>query len=115
MSAVSTSIADNYVRSINRGDAAAYISLFAADAVVDDGGREFRGVDAIRKWSESDIFAVHVSLEVLDESQRDGDVVLTTRVDGDFDRTGLPDPVVIVHRLAVEGEKITRLTCRLAE
>ena len=115
MSAVLTSVADQYVRSINSGDAAAYLALFAEDAVVDDGGREFRGVDAIGKWSASDIFAVQVSLEVLEEEQRDGEAVLTTRVDGNFDRTGLPDPVIIVHRLVVEGDKVKRLTCRLAE
>ncbi len=115
MSVALNSIADGYVASVNRGDADGFVALFADDAVVDDGGREFRGVDAIRKWSASDIFAVNVSLEVLDESQVDGELVLKTRVDGDFDWTGLPDPVVIVHRLAVESGRVKRLTCRLAE
>jgi hypothetical protein len=99
-----------YVRAVNGGDPAALLALFADGAVVDDAGREFRGRDAIRAWAASDIFAVNVSLDVLDAS---GDV-LTTKVDGTFDRTGLPDPVVIAQRFAVEGGKIVGLTCRLA-
>ena len=38
---------------------------------------------------------------------------LRPKVDGNFDRTGLPDPV-INHRVKVDGDKIIALTCRLA-
>ncbi len=44
----------------------------------------------------------------------DGETILTTKVDGNFDRTGLPDPVMINHHFTVEGGKIVSLTCRLA-
>lgn len=115
MNSISCSLADAYVRAVNDADAVAYIALFAENAVVDDAGREFRGQDAIRAWSASDIFAANVRFEVVDSSQRDGDAELTTFVDGDFDRTGLPDPVVIVHRITAENDKIVRLTCRLAD
>lgn len=108
-------VTDAYLRSVNSHDAAAYQVLFADDAVVIDAGREFVGIEAIRKWSESDIFAPLVTLEVLDETEQDGEAVITTKVDGNFDRTGLPDPVVIVHRLSIKDGKITRLTCRLSE
>ena len=43
-----------------------------------------------------------------------GETLITTKVDGNFDRTGLPDPVVIIHHITVEGDRIARLTCRLA-
>jgi hypothetical protein len=115
MNSVICPLADAYVRSVNQSDAAAYLALFSDDAVVDDAGREFRGRDAIQAWAASDIFAANVRFEVVDSAERDGDAVLTTIVDGDFDRTGLPEPVVIVHRFTGENGKIVRLSCRLAD
>ena len=108
-------VTDAYIRTVNSHDAAAYQALFSHDAVVNDGGREFVGLAAIKQWSASDIFDAQVTLEVLDETEQDGGAVITTKVDGNFDRTGLPDPVIIVHRLSIENGKIARLTCRLAE
>lgn len=106
-------IAAEYVRSVNEHDAEAFIAHFDDGAVVNDAGREFRGLAAIKAWSDSDIFAANVTLDVMDVVERDGAVVVTTKVDGDFDRTGLPDPVVIEQHITGVG-KIVRLTCRLA-
>jgi hypothetical protein len=106
--------AEAYVRSINDHDPAAFIALFAESAVVNDVGREFRGRAAIKAWSDREIFDANVTLEVLDAADHDGETVVTTKVDGNFDRTGLPDPVVINHHVTVEGDKIVGLTCRLA-
>jgi ketosteroid isomerase-like protein len=106
-------IAAEYVRSINTPDADALVGLFAPDALVSDAGREFRGVAAIRAWSESDIFTPQVRLKVLSVAGGDGEAVVTTEVDGNFDRTGLPDPVVIDHHISTHSGKIARLTCRL--
>jgi hypothetical protein len=98
----------------NEHDPAAFLGLFADNAVVDDNGREFRGLDAIRDWSDREIFAARVTLEVIDSAVRDSDTVVTTKVDGNFDRTGLPDPVIIDHHITVEVGKIVGLKCRLA-
>lgn len=108
-------LADAYVRATNGGDAAAYIGLFADAAVVDDGGREFHGRNDIEEWSQQEVFAVQVRLEVTDVSGSDDDTLLTTIVDGNFDKSGLPDPVVITHRIESSNGRIARLTCRLAE
>ena len=107
-------VATAYVRSINDHDAAAFNALFAEQAVVDDAGREFRGAASIQQWGDSDIFAPLVTLEVLGIEGNADDVVLTSKVDGNFDRTGLPDPVLIRHHITVQAGKIVSLTCRLA-
>ena len=107
-------LAEAYIQSTNAHDAAAFGALFADHAIVDDSGREFRGLDAIKAWSDREIFAARVTLDVIDASERDGETVITTKVDGNFDRTGLPDPVIINHHLKVDGDKIIGLTCRLA-
>ena len=103
-----------YIRATNDHNAAAFIALFADGAVVNDVGREFRGRAAIKAWSDREIFDARVTLEVLDIADCDGAIVVTAKVDGNFDRTGLPDPLILEHDLTVEGDKIVGLTCRLA-
>jgi hypothetical protein len=103
-----------YVRTINSHDAAAFIALFADGAVVEDVGREFRGLAEIKAWSDREIFEAQVTLEVVGAADRGGETVITAKVDGNFDRTGLPDPLLLDHYLTVEGDKIVNLTCRLA-
>jgi hypothetical protein len=107
-------IAAKYVQATNEHDAAAFLSCFRDDAVVNDAGREYRGLTAIADWSQREIMAPKVELEVLEVVERAGEIVVTTKVEGNFDRTGLPDPVVIDHHLVVESDRIARLTCRLA-
>ena len=107
-------IAAAYVRATNSHDAAAFIACFTESAVVNDAGRTFRGRAAIKAWSDHEIMDAQVTLEVLGVADRDGETVVTTKVDGNFDRTGLPDPLIINHHLTVEVDKIVRLTCRLA-
>ncbi len=107
-------IAAAYVRATNNHDAAAFIDCFTGSAVVHDAGREFRGTDAIKAWSDREIMDAQVTLEVLNVDDKGGEVTITTKVDGKFERTGLPDPVIINHHLTVAGDKIARLTCRLA-
>jgi len=103
-----------YVRSINSQDAGGFLALFADDATVDDVGREFQGRAAIKAWSDREIFAPLVTLDVMGVAERAGEIVLTSKVDGNFDKTGLPDPVIIDHFLTTDGGRIVRLTCRLA-
>jgi hypothetical protein len=107
--------ATGYVRMINGKDPAGFIALFAEDAIVDDAGRIIRGSAAIRAWATSDIFAANVTLDPLGASGNENDATITAKVDGTFDRTGLPDPLIMTFQIvAVRGE-ISKLTCRLAE
>ena len=105
---------DAYVRAINAGDVDKLFSSFANDAVVKDVGREIRGIAAIKEWADHEIFAVNVTLEVLGAVERDGQTIVTAKIDGTFDRTGLPDPLLMDHCFIVAGDKIAALTCRLA-
>lgn len=104
----------SYVRAINSRDADLFQTSFAADAFVKDIGREIRGGGAIQEWANKEIFAVNVTLDVMNAVQRDDQTIVTVKVDGTFDRTGLPDPLVMEHCFTVVGDKIKALTCRLA-
>ena len=105
---------ETYIRAINARDADAFQSSFAQDAVVKDVGRDFRGIAAIKEWAHHEIFAVNVTLELVDAVERDGQTIVTVKIDGTFDRTGLPDPLLMDHCFTVAGDKIAALTCRLA-
>ena len=107
--------AAGYIGTINGKAPAGFIALFAEDADVDDAGRIIRGREAIRAWAASDIFAANVTLDALDASGDENDATITAKVDGTFDRTGLPDPLIMTFRIVALGGKITNLTCRLAE
>jgi hypothetical protein len=107
-------VAAAYVRATNNHDAAAFSACFSDNAIVNDAGREFRGEEAIREWSDREIMAAQVTFEILGVTIDGGEVIVATRVDGNFDRTGLPDPLVINHHITANGNKITHLACRLA-
>jgi hypothetical protein len=81
---------------------------FALNAVVKDVGREIRGIAAIKEWANQEIFAVNVTLDVREVAARDGQAIVTVKIDGTFDRTGLPDP------LLMDADKTSVSTCRLA-
>ena len=105
---------ENYIRAINGRDAEAFLSSFASDALVRDVVREIRGIAAIKEWANNEIFAVNVTLEVMEAVERDGQTIVTVKIDGTFDRTGLPDPLLMDHCFTVSNDKIVALTCRLA-
>jgi hypothetical protein len=106
--------ADGYVRTINGKDPDGFIALFAEGAVIDDAGRIVRGREAIRAWAASDIFGGNVTFTALDMSGEENDATITAKVDGTFDRTGLPDPLIMTFNVVALEGKITKLTCRLA-
>ena len=106
---------ETYVRAINAGDAAALQSAFANDAVVKDVGREIRGTAAIKEWAAHEIFAVNVTLDVIDVVERDGQTIVTVKIDGTFPRDGLPNPLVMNHIFRIANEKVAELTCCLAD
>jgi hypothetical protein len=87
---------------------------FALNAVVKDVGREIRGIAAIKEWANQEIFAVNVMLDVMEVAQRGGQTIVTVKIDGTFDRAGLPDPLLMDHCFTIAGGKISALTCRLA-
>jgi len=105
---------ERYLRTVNTGDVAGFSSTFAEDALVVDVNREIRGREAIGQWARTDIFAVDVRLDVVQVAEREGRTVVTVRVDGTFDKTGLPDPLVMNQAFTVADGKISELNIAFA-
>jgi uncharacterized protein (TIGR03067 family) len=108
-------LATEFVRTINGNDPNGFIAMFCDDAIVDDAGRIVRGRDPIRQWAAHDIFAASVALDALNVSEYASGVTVTAKVDGTFDRKGLPDPLIMTFDIAFRRGKIAKLTCRLAD
>jgi len=93
----------------NQPDPDAFIATFAPDALLNDAQREFIGHDAIRAWADKEIFGDNVTMDVQKAYLNHRDIVVHAVVNGDFDRSKLPDPVILTYYFSVQDDKITQL------
>jgi hypothetical protein len=98
-----------YVKASNEADSNAFLGVFTDDALVNDIQREFWGGVAIGKWAEREIFGAHVTMEVMRAIDHYGDIILNAKLDGTYDKTGLPDPLMLTFYFTVREDKITML------
>src|SRR6188472_2936204 len=94
------------IEAANANHTDAFLACFTPDGVVDDWGREFRGPDEIRGWSDREFIGKHVSLDVTGIEQRDDATTVTATVGGD----GFNGPSHFT--FAVDGDRLTRMTIR---
>jgi hypothetical protein len=90
----------------NAGDVDAFLAGFTEDGVVDDWGREFRGADAIRGWSDDEFIGKQVTLDVTEVAATAGETVVTAQVGGN----GFTGPSHFSFRVA--GDRVSRMTIR---
>jgi hypothetical protein len=103
-----------YIEAVNNRELEAFLDAFSQDAVVQDVGREIRGPLAIREWAEKEIFAVNVTMELMRVEEKQRETILTVKIGGAFDRTGLPDPLMMNHTFVLNRGRINHLTCQIA-
>ena len=75
---------DRLVDAINRGDTDAFLGLFTETGVVDDWGRRFEGLAAIRAWSDAEFIGAHGHMEVKNVSRVHDLVTLAADWRSDF-------------------------------
>jgi hypothetical protein len=98
-----------HIEAVNTFDEDAIVATFAEDALVNDARREFWGTDAIRAWVAKEMVGDHVSIEVTEVIDHHGQTVVRGRYDGDFDKTNLPDELILTNYFTVSGGKIDAL------
>jgi hypothetical protein len=103
-SAVST-----YVEATNSFNLDALMAVFDDDALVNDHRDEFIGREQIRAWAAREIVGDHVTLKVVNHRVLGNHVALKAEVNGDFDKKGLPSPLVLAFYFCVSGDKISAL------
>jgi len=101
-------IAD-HIAAVNRFDADGIVATFAEDALVNDARREFTGTDAIRRWVEKEMVGDKVQIEVREVIDHHGDTIVRGSYTGEFDKTNLPDEIVLSNYFSVRDGKIVSL------
>jgi hypothetical protein len=114
--AMSTDITDNlpkvvadHIAACNTHDIDAWMTTFAPDAMLNDLRREFIGADAIRAFGAKEIFGDQVTMAVHRAWDRHGDITVHAKMDGTYDKTSLPDPLILSFYFNVRDEQITQL------
>ena len=103
-------IVAEYIAAVNAFDADRIVNTFASDGYVNDVRREMWGPDSIRKWVEKESVGDHVTMEVREIVDNYGDIIVRAKYDGSYDKTNLPDELVLSCYFSVRDEKIVSLT-----
>jgi hypothetical protein len=98
-----------YFAAVNGFDEDAIVATFADDALVNDAHREFWGHEAIRRWVAREIVGDRVTIEVTEVMDHHGDTIVRGRYDGDYDKTNLPDELILTSYFTVRDGKIVSL------
>ena len=98
-----------HVAAVNAFDVERIVATFAPEAFVNDARREFWGTDAIRRWVTKEMVGDRVTIDVTEVIDRDGQTIVRGRYDGTYDKTNLPDELILTNYFNVRGGKITSL------
>jgi limonene-1,2-epoxide hydrolase len=98
-----------YVEAVNAFDEDAVVATFADDALVNDVRREFWGKDAIRPWVREEIVGDRVTVEPIEVIEHNGQTILRGRYDGEYDKTNLPDELILTSYFTVRDGRIVTL------
>ncbi len=101
--------AQRYVDAVNAFDIDAVLATFAPEALVNDNHREFADPDSIRAWVAAEIIGDRVTMEVTEAIERSGITVLRARYDGDYDKSNLPDELILTNYMIIRDDLITAL------
>jgi len=106
-------IVASHIAAINAQNEDAIVATFATDGLVNDARREFWGIEAIRRWVAKEIVGDKITLEVIEVIDRYDETIVRGRYDGEFDRTNLPDEVILTNYFTVrEGKIVTLIVIR---
>ena len=98
-----------HIAAVNAFDIRRIVATFAPDAYVNDARREINGVDAIGAWAAKEMVGDHVTMEVREVIDHYGDTIVRARYDGTYDKTNLPDELVMTNYFSVRDNKIVSL------
>ena len=104
-----TGVVAEHIAAVNAQDTDAIMATFAPDAYVNDARREFVGTEAVRRWVEKEMVGDKVTIEVREVLDHYGDTVVRGAYDGTFDRTNLPDDIVLTNYFSMRDGKIVSL------
>ena len=100
------SLITDFVKAENSRDSSAVVACFAEDAVVQDEGREMRGLLAIKEWSDKSFERFQFDIAPNGVSETGEKTVLTTTLTGNFPGS----PVSLDFIFVIKSDKIAALS-----
>lgn len=98
-----------YIGAMNSFDLVTLLSTFAEDGLVNDQLRDYWGREAIAEWAARDLVGERVTMAVVKIVEHYGQVIVTAHVDGDYDKRGMPEPLVLAFYFSACCDKIVQL------
>ena len=99
----------DYLAAVNAFNLDGMVATFAPDAYVNDARREISGIDANRRWAETEMVGDHVTMDVREVVEHYGETIVRSRYDGTYDKTNLPAELVMSDYFSVRDGKIVSL------
>jgi hypothetical protein len=99
----------HHIAAVNAFDNEAIVATFADDALVNDNRREFWGTDRIRSWVAAEMVGDRVTIVPVEAFEHHGATIVRGRYDGDYDKAGLPDELIMTNYFTVENDRIVSL------
>jgi hypothetical protein len=98
-----------FVLAVNAGDREAIVDTFAERALVVDELQEYWNRQAIADWVSRLVVAPRLSLDVRSAIYNGDHTVVRAAVDGDFDKRGLPEPLIVSFYFSAHEGKLMQL------
>ena len=100
----------DYFTAMNAFKSEGIIASFTNDGLVNDIQREFWGRDAIKRWAEKESVGDHVvTTDFTEVKEHHGSWFISSAVDGEYDKTGLPNPLILTYYFTLDGDQISSL------
>jgi hypothetical protein len=104
-----TGVIADHVAAVNSFDLAGIVATFAEDAYVNDNRREIVGIDAIGRFMAKEFVGDRVTMEVREVIDHYGDTIVRAKYDGTYDKTNLPDELIMSSYFSVRDDRIVSL------
>jgi hypothetical protein len=108
MSTALPPIIEQHIAAVNAGDLDALTATFDDDAYVTAEG-EARGIESVRALLAKELIDDHVKLDVRQVVDHHGDFIVRAKYDGTYDKTNLPDPLILTNYYSLRNGKIVTL------
>jgi limonene-1,2-epoxide hydrolase len=102
-------VVDEFLTAVNAQDTDRIVATFAPDAYVNDNRREIWGTEPIRAFIAKEFVGDHVTMEVREVIDHYGDIIVRARFDGTYDKSNLPEELVMTSYFGIRNNKITSL------
>jgi hypothetical protein len=102
-------IVAEHINAVNAFDTDRIVNTFAPDAYVNDNRREIWGTDAIRAFMAKEFVGDHVTMDVREVIDHYGDIIVRAKYDGTYDKTNLPDELIMTSYFGIREGKIISL------